>query len=743
MSDNTEQNSPLNEENPEKSEQTDDSKDEPESKQKSAFEELIKKISESDRNKNISELLQGLGAANVYIDARSGGAYFANQVDITGDVVGNTQHKWSAVSDQHSSAEGVAGQVLSVEIEKVSSVYVQTTRYTQAQQILNEKHLLILWGNSRLGKRTTAIHLLLSCLHGEDIFEIDPTVDKLSSLQCESKQMYVIDTLAPDSASKLSNYVLRGLSQKLTQKDSYLIITIDSSWRISQEALGDYLINWSELPKNETVLETHLVWYLKTTEAVIISDTLNQPDIDEILNNKLLPDDIDRLAELLAKVLKNELKLEEALAGFRVRVQQKVESWFDEHEDPRLRIFMISLAVFSGSKYQTVINASQDLQSILRPQIENGQTYDSEPLFNKKRSQWLQYVSAHVVQGYENTEFGNSAVELIELDNPAFQPAVLYYVWHEYDQYRERLLKWLHELGSHRDFQVRIRVAAAVGELSKYAFGDVLDQVLRHWANCDDERLQRLAAISLSIPVFESKIAPQVLSLLHHWSKDKNNYKLRWTAAAAYGGYVGLRFPDIALRDLFVIAQVVDGHIFSAVAESVVTLFEAGKFLPSQYFTVLNALQLWTEQANTKKVKELVSLIIWILIYEPKAPKESNKAHFPALLWLLWQEKECLKADPTINQVYEGIVTYLLCYGLNVKLTRKLLLEEIHKWLKLVDYDPQLLYPVVGPIIFTLATEGTELERERILSKLKQWASVGQPNAASKILLKIKKHLNA
>ncbi|MFB2891603.1 hypothetical protein ACE1CI_01535 [Aerosakkonemataceae cyanobacterium BLCC-F50] len=701
-----------------------------------SIDDLIKSVIGKDKTKNFNEFFRGLGAASVYIDARSGGAYFAEQVDITGDVIGGDQTKWATVSAKRSSLKEVAGQVLSTDIQKVYDVYIETQSYTHAKSILEKNNLLILCGNSRFGKRTTAIHLLLYYLRNarnepkdgtENIFEINPSLEDISSFQCDINQGYVIDTIALDSAAKINNYVLNRLSQQMRKKDSYLVITVDSSARLSKDSLDGYILNWSELPHNEALLEKHLQWYLKEPGITNSDLTITQVEsVRELLNNQLLPGDIDRLAELLAKVVSEQLTLENALARFSVLANQQVESWFDKHPDLSQRTFMISLAVLNGSKYQEVVDSSQRLQSAIKPPSDK----EEDSLPESKRSQRLKEYCAHLVQGSENTEYGISAVELIVLDNPTFQPAVLSHIWEEYDRYRHPLLEWLYELGSHSNFQIQIRASAAVGELSKYAFGLVKEKVLLPWANSQEQRLQRLAALVLSIPVFEGELAPQVLKLLHHWSTLPNNPRLRWTATVAYGGYVGLRFPDVALRDLFAIAQSEDPVLFSAVVESVVSLFEAGQLLFSQYFIILDALETWTEYPKTTAAHQLGLIIFLELMRESKVSAGSNSEYWPTLLWLA---KE--------NQVYEDIVTSLLRRALNMKLIRISVLEEIHNWLKLVDYD-QRLYSTLGRIIYTLVIQGTERERERIGGYLKRWASVEQPNAASKILSVIRKYLS-
>ncbi len=692
-------------------------------------EKELERLIDGAQSGNIGELHRWLKAATtVYIDNRRIGNYLEQEARIYGSVAGRDFINDATVKE-------VAGQVLIENIDKVRTVYVETASYPLAERFLKEKHLLILWGEQSLGKQTTAIHLL-SSLPSDEIFEINPAIQNLSSFECETNQAYVIDTLAPDIAEKINGYVLNALSLKLRKQNSYFVITIDSRTRIARQEFSGYIFNWSKLPQSDVLLEKHLAWYLKEQARLVDTYHLIQAaPVRQFLKNKLLPGHIDQLAGLLAKVVvSEEFTLEDALAHFSLLADEQVESWFDKHPNLAQGVFMITLAVLNGCKYQTVDNASQRLQSLIQLPSQQEEASASETVFNTKRRQRLKEIGAHLVQGYENTEFGRSPVELIELDNTAFQPAILSYVWQEYERLREPLLVWLHELGSYSDLDVRIKAAAAVGELSNYAFGFVREKVLLPWANCQNRRLQRLVALALSIPVFESGLAPQVLGLLHHWS-TVNNANLRWTATVAYGSYVGLRFPHIALRDLLAIAQSGERELFLAVAESVVNLFEIGKV-----FTVLNALRLWTSYAKITVPHQLGLLIFWMLMCSAKVPTDCNQGNLPALLGLAKEES-----------VYEDLVSCLLRRSLDMKyleiagnlMLRKLVSKELHNWLKQVDEDPEhKLYPVLGSIIFTLAAQGDWNERRRIVAMLAEWASVGQPNAASKILSKIKKYLS-
>jgi len=698
------------------------------------FERFLKKEGKAGANDLLQELKE---TASVYVDNRRFGNYFEQDATVYGSVAGRDYGKWAKALSAN-----VVGKILIENIEKVRSVYVETVSYTQASSVLRDKHILVLSGHQNFGKQTTAVRLLSSLSDGE-VFEVNPALDNIGMLECEANQAYLIDTLTPGEGNqqKIDSYVLKSLSHKFKQNNSYLVITVDSSWHLSQRTLDDYILNWQTLPERKILLNNHLEWYLKNQYLEEIDSVLEADLVQSFLNDKLLPGDLDRLAELLANVIRDELDLEEALSRFSVRVQQQVESWFKEHSKLNERVFFITLAVLSGSKSQAIEESSTRLQSLIQPKSDNDQekNIETDYFFGTTRSSFLKGLYASLDKGVENTNHGTSQIEIINLDNSAFQPAIISYVWNEYSRLREPILLWLNELGTHKNFDVSSRAAAAVGELSKYDFTTVLEKTLQPWANSEDERLRKLAALSLSIPVMDSNLAPQVLALLDHWCGLKNNFYLRWTATVAYGGYVGFRFPDIALRNLLKIAKSTneseDEQLFFAAAESIIILFQAGKFISGQYFKVLRDIYQWIEQAksNSEKVSGLIVFIF--LAYESKISLNSENNNLPTLLWLIWEEKEQLSQNPDIEPTYERIIISLLRHSLILNPTsRKIILEEMHNWCKLADNDRRW-YPVLGTIFYQLIIQGNQHEKDRIFSYLKRWSSISM--TADKIYRKL------
>ncbi|MGA9348578.1 MAG: hypothetical protein WBW48_07215 [Anaerolineae bacterium] len=682
-------------------------------------EELAELIRGKEVASTLGELIRSQKLVAAYIDARSGGVFFGGPAYVARDVVGRDQKKGSVVN--YTRTTFVVGSVSSKDLAKVRAVYIATDSYQRARQILQDQHVLILWGQPRWGKWTTALRLALE-FHGDNVFEISPDVDPEGlpkSFSFEAQRGYVIDTLAPEKAEKLNVSLVRRLSEMLRKGQSHLVISADSRVSLPKDTLSSFLVSWEQVPEPRALLDRHLACYLTDPALLAKAQGLSQTDeVQSLLTSHLLPGEVDQLAELLSAAARGELTLEEALARFEAHTETQVQEWFDQHENLGQRTFMIALAVFSGAKDQVVFEADEHLQQLIRPPVVTEGEFVFEELDLKE-------VRAHLAQGHEDTEYGRSRVNTIVLNNPTFQSAVLSHVWdkYKYSRLSSLLLDWLRSYGVHSNFDVRARAAAAVGELAKYDFGLARERVLLPWAKSQDGRARAAAGLALGIPAWDGEYAPQVLRLLHHWATLKKNWRLQWTAAAAYGSIVGLRFPDAALRDLYVIAETEDGRLYGVISRSVANLFEAGRSAPDYYGKVLDSLLSWTV-AKSKLVRLTGLLIFLELATNSRVGPVSDDGPntWPTLLWLAQEDEG-----------YREIVTTLLRRALAVKPSRKAALDVLRRWLLQADEDTYL-QSSVERIVVTLALQGKQ--RERLIFYLDKWAChPKEPSRSAKHIL--------
>lgn len=699
--------------------------------------DLLKAIQDPGVSHIVNEVLRSQQIASIYIDARSGGAFFSGEAHIDGDVISGGQVRktrlgrtgtgaiYAGVEELHSlhreqgNTDLFAGRILPEMLDKIKKVYVPSTAYQRAQQLLQERHLLIIWGQAHRGKWTSALHLL-TVSHQNAIFELDPTTafTQLRSATLASECGYVLDTMALENAEQLNAFTLNRLSERLREQKSRLIITVDKRISLSAMAVGNYLVPWDDTPNQAELLRQHLAWYVEDATLLEKAQLLSQEAmVQQLLSVPLRPSDIDRLAELIAQAVLADRPLSEVLARYEKRTQEQVAEWFEHHSELRERTLMIAVAVFNGATEQVVIQTQVQLQDLIQPPKPQ-EVAPTDAIFGPTRSQRLQEVFARVVDGYELTEFGRSPVKQVVLNNPTLQPAILHYIWEEYDRLRPLLLAWLRDLGLHVSFEVRARAAAAVGELSKFDFGYVRQEVLLPWANSEEQRGRQSAALALGVPAWEGTLAPQVLGLLHHWSTLRNNPRLCWTAAVAYGGLVGLRFPDIALRDLQQIAQHGHGALFAVASRSILTLFLAGELAADYFLQVLALLATWVNRGRDEW-RDFTGILVFLMVSRQAALKVGEAGEqWPAMLWLT--------QDPPSREK----ITQLWRQALNLRSTRQAALDGLLHWCKRVD-EHEHLYPSFFSLIADLTSQGSPRERERLLAYLARWRNHPQHASAT------------
>ena len=677
-------------------------------------EEINKFFSNKKKPQNLSDLFQDQKLASTYI---SGGVGFndSGSTKIFGHVFGGNQYNYVFRHSDEIYSRTVAGHIFSVNKEKLLAVYTKPGLYQRAIQILKEQNILILSGQAHWGKATTAYHLLQS-MEVIDILEIrqDVVPEDLLALEIEENFGYIIDTITPDSTNKIVNtIILNRLREHFCKKNCYLIITVDSRVGLPITDQSGYLLIWNQLPEVNHLIEKYLSQLISKQDD--LTQALKLIDTDEVKSldiNRLLPGEVVHLAEILFRVFKKEILISDVLSCFESHVLSQIKEWFEEHSDIEKCAFMISLAVLNESSYNSVFDASNKLLFFINPNF--GEEKKPIDIFSNLRSRRIKDSCAHLSSGFEETEFGKNPVEIVKFDNPLFQPTILQYMWKELDSLHKPLLGWLKQLAIDSDYEISKKVAVTIGKLNKYSFRDLKDEILVPWAQHDEKKVRASAAFSLGVSIWDGELESQILNLLHHWSTISNNWKLNWTAAVAYGGLVGLRYPDIALNELFSISkhEDLDLRLLTVLNRSVLNIFSMGQFESGYYLKVINTLMRWTSPEENKLVS-LIGLFIFLDIAK-EILKENNsvETRWLTVLWLSDCDDGCR----------DKIVT-LWRRALNTKSIRKAALETLQNTLEQVEESAHM-YPSIEKIILDIIHNGNDRERERVLYNIDYWQTV-------------------
>jgi hypothetical protein len=654
---------------------------------------------------------RGRQAGERYIDRRSGGNYlYAHQLTIVGDLVGQSQTRTGAAWTGASSDHAVTGRLSAEQLNEIRTVFASPPSYSNVVQRLMHDRLLVCRGPDTIGKATIAVHALLDC-EARDVQHLNPVMDggQLLSFHYQHACGYVVEDLAAGTARHLTAASLREVQDRVRQSASHLIMTVDDDVRLSQEVVDAFVVDCNGMPEPELVLERHLDWRL---DGAVPTGLRTSEAIGELLRSNPAPADVSHLAELLVRHADGEMTFAEALAKFDPGAAPEVAEWFAEERDLSAPALLLSVAVLGGGSYQSVVEAAERLQRELLRTDRHGAKVTS-PLFARARRSRLQEVRARVVRGYAGGEAGSHPVDLVEFERESWYQAVLRHVWDEYDLARPPLLRWLRSLCADRDPTVRERAATAVGKLAEYDFGYVWQNILRPWASDEDEKVRRSVGLALGIPAQRDALAAHVLKALARWSNETNaeRWRLPWTAAAAFGTHwIGVRFPDAALRCLDLILRHEDLKQSRAVADSLVGLFELDPDNSSYRQRILDAALAWSAGAERSKHVRTWGLVGFLRIaYQVQTVvSEQAASRWPALLWLA-------ESDPVLAT---GIVL-LLRRGLEFKETRRASLLVLHDWTTQAGRKARLRHALER--LLSRLAEGEGRERERLCSALERW----------------------
>jgi hypothetical protein len=491
-------------------------------------------------------------------------------------------------------------------IEELTATYVKPTQYRRAQRVFEEHRVVVLVGRSHLGKRTSALCLADSA-PTDRVERFDPatTLSQLDEHVFDRDSAYIAENLLlpPSDAQVLSH--LDRLSRRLGegQQDSYFVLTADREYRAFDEDLRRYLVDWSQLPDPGRMLNRHVEQRLCEPDRPLrdplkarerLRELLDSSEVRQARNEVKEPREIKELADLLVQEADGQIADGEALRRHSTTALGHIASKF-QTAYLREQCAMVALAVLDGSSLDTVLQAADRLRDRIRPdRRERGTPPTSLNTERMRRSTLLETIGAEPVWDFEHRPFGRHPVRIMRLRSDGDRERILQHVWEEHDELHGALLGWLGELVKDDRAAVHRSAALALGTLALHDFAGIL-RLLESWAEeAGDPHKRGAVAMALGEPAADERYREQVLAVLAEWSRVGSPAR-RWTAAAAYGGYVGFLYPSEALAGLRRIAETGNPTLRWVLNRGVASLMETGDWFAELHSMVLEALLGWTD----------------------------------------------------------------------------------------------------------------------------------------------------
>lgn len=524
-------------------------------------------LGEEDRAYAQTEIRRIVADAMRTYGARDSGAYIVGGTVRTGPVAGRDINIFGQ-------SKVLFEQVSAARLMEVTAHFVRPGGIDEAATMVAQTGLTVLTARRRWGLTTAALWLLGNARGSVYELRTDELLTRIRADELPEHAAILLDGLSAPQAAALRLPDLQALSHVLAERDSRLVLAIDSQTRVDASIIGG-AVALSAPPDCRDVVRRHVQSALRAqpTAAVDVPALLAQPDVERLLGSVTEANfDILQLAQLgrdLADMMAGRITTEEVESRFSLRSQQTMREWLDGLTEPGLAL-TVSLAALHGLPNDAVATAAKRLEDALAAE-RGGHAVRGRP-----EPRHVRLAAARAVVGTEvrRTRYGRSEVEVVRFLDSSHPVDVLHYFWHDYDTYRTVVMRWLSAVAdAPEDQTARIRAATTIGLLACFSFDDVRQQVIAPWAAVDNPDKRERAVAALALPARNPNTRAQVVRMVREWAVDESQY-LRLTAARALGISVGEVIeggPDELLSEL---AQGADQEMGIALGDSIAELID-------------------------------------------------------------------------------------------------------------------------------------------------------------------------
>ncbi len=455
------------------------------------------------------------------------------------------------------------------QINKISEVFVQDENYPKALQRLIENRILILFGDPKSGKRTTAIKLALDLPEIEDFWilrfsESASLADFLEDPDCPSSGVFLVNDgfLVPGLILSEMERNISQIGQMLEEKNSYAIITSDTDYVNDLGIDPLYTFN-HRMPNQLEILESiqnHLVYYKIAPKVKgLITKT---PEIQENLKNYF---DVNRFVQKLKETQPDsKAELLEILVLVKDSIAES-KNWFD-----KLKINYKYFAMFVGLFQDLPVERLWDIYCNAITLLQKNQVEILAPL-NYSLQEYQEGTNTYI------TEVGSLVFE-----NQIFLDYVIEQIKSSYIFSFEKFLRTFSDLlisnyesKPSSNIDLRISIASGIGEIGKVQWiWRNVESILSGWAT--DRKATIRASVAYALRTIGSDQDQdqdqKVQNLLEEWSKSPNSRK-RWTVAAVVERlYFIQSFKDFSIELLYFLAKDSKPFVRSAVAHALAAI---------------------------------------------------------------------------------------------------------------------------------------------------------------------------
>jgi hypothetical protein len=429
--------------------------------------------------------------------------------------------------------------------------YLEPPPFGQALKAFAERHLIALTGPEGCGKKAGTLQLARLVVPDAESFTVLPPTRSLPELAAykgyRSGQVFLLHDWVPVSTDlkSVAAYDLEQLMGRLVKMNAYMAITFESFGHF-QALLGELCVPWSA-PEPAALLER-------------CADVLPDLVLGDSEREKLLAraDEL-RSPRLIVKLAESAVdSVATALAEAGESANSAVAAWFNDNPE-RWKVWAIAALLFlSGIRERRF----ERLLTELRETAAGAHPSDDEPRDEPKdedpfpQTRWRLANDASLGTFISDRD---PAAPVGSEHRPAFRTKD--YRLHFMTELNVRcgddlwtpIRDWLFTLADQPFGEAQIAAGYGLSLLARCALAEVEDTYLTRWSAGNLK--ERLMAVNVLWSMAEDDLsAPAALRITVSWVRNRGQERAI-TAALAFGGPLGERYPSEAMRWLWVLTQ--------------------------------------------------------------------------------------------------------------------------------------------------------------------------------------------
>jgi hypothetical protein len=445
--------------------------------------------------------------------------------------------------------------------------YVKPARFREALNALRKDRVVVLVGPAGIGKAASAVALLRQVTDGP-LAVLSPaiTIGELAERDFKSGMGYVVNDWQHDrSTRQVTDFTWRTLRDQVGEAPAHLVITTAST-RMRGTGESVCHIDW-ELPAVPDLLSS----YLGGTPAESL--------IADIVGALPSGTGIGSVVGLARRLLDGEDPVK-ALEELGSDAAMPVREWFAEEHSLTEVLEVIALAFATGRSERTFEVMLANLEKTAE---DAGYALDADSVGRKRKKTTPRLLRP--VRGLRNREGGLIVRETVVVEGAArsvvkfradgYRYQVLAEGWHNYDgMFWGVVRRWLDAVVvdsvSDGNSDAQMTVAAGLATLARVDMSEVEESYLYRWAGGSlGWPGQLVATYVLWWMCFDDVLAPVALRIATRWATAGDS-ACRWTAATAFSGELGARYPTEATNRLW--------HLIVQAKDATDTIFALAQF---------------------------------------------------------------------------------------------------------------------------------------------------------------------